>query len=154
VLEKVFQDFGIDFEIEQQEDSPAKLQKLFNNEIQNIDPILFDYYQKLSKNLNSYYFILKTTQKKKSNIVGYARIVEDDFYWNVYEFFIKENFRQLGLGTKLFEFIIDIANLNDFEIRSFALPSDRQAKNFYESNAITAKVLIMEKKRENNRYRP
>ena len=154
MLEKVFQDFGIDFEIEQQEDSPAKLQKLFNNEIQNIDPILFDYYQKLSKNLNSYYFILKTTQKKKSNIVGYARIVEDDFYWNVYEFFIKENFRQLGLGTKLFEFIIDIANLNDFEIRSFALPSDRQAKNFYESNAITAKVLIMEKKRENNRYRP
>ena len=154
MLEKVFQDFGIDFEIEQQEDSPAKLQKLFNNEIQNIDPILFDYYQKLSKNLNSFYFILKTTQKKKSNIVGYARIVEDDFYWNVYEFFIKENFRQLGLGTKLFEFIIDIANLNDFEIRSFALPSDRQAKNFYESNAITAKVLIMEKKRENNRYRP
>ena len=154
MLEKVFQDFGIDFEIEQQEDSPAKLQKLFNNEIQNIDPILFDYYQKLSKNLNSYYFILKTTQKKKSSIVGYARIVEDDFYWNVYEFFIKENFRELGLGTKLFEFIIDIANLNDFEIRSFALPSDRQAKNFYESNAITAKVLIMEKKRENNRYRP
>ena len=154
MLEKVFQDFGIDFEIEQQEDSPAKLQKLFNNEIQNIDPILFDYYQKLSKHLNSYYFILKTTQKKKSNIVGYARIVEDDFYWNVYEFFIKENFRELGLGTKLFEFIIDIANSNDFQIRSFALPSDRQAKNFYESNAITAKVLIMEKKRENNRYRP
>ena len=154
MLEKVFQDFGIDFEIEQQEDSPAKLQKLFNNEIQNIDPILFDYYQKLSKHSNSYYFILKTTQKKKSSTVGYARIVEDDFYWNVYEFFIKENFRQLGLGTKLFEFIIDIANLNDFEIRSFALPSDRQAKNFYESNAITAKVLIMEKKRENNRYRP
>ena len=68
--------------------------------------------------------------------------------------FIKENFRELGLGTKLFEFIIDIANSNNFQIRSFALPSDRQAKNFYESNAITAKVLIMEKKRENNRYRP
>ena len=154
MLEKIFQDFGLDFEIEQQEDSPVKLQKLFNNEIKNIDPILFDYYQKLSENLNSYYFILKTTQNKKSSNVGYARIVEDDFYWNVYEFFIKENFRELGLGTKLFEFIIDIANLNDFEIRSFALPSDRQAKNFYESNAITAKVLIMEKKRENNRYRP
>ena len=154
MLEKVFQDFGIDFEIEQQEDAPVKLQKLFNNEIRNIDLILFDYYQKLSKNFNSYYFILKTTQKKKSSIVGYARIVEDDFYCNVYEFYIKENFRELGLGTKLFEFIIDISNLNNFEIRSFALPSDRKAKNFYESNAITAKVLIMEKKRENNRYRP
>ena len=154
MLEEAFQDFGLDFEIEQQEDSPVKLQKLFNNEIQNIDPIFFDYYQKLSKNLISYYFILKIIEKKKSSIVGYARIVEDDFYWNVYELFIKENFRELGLGTKLFEFIIDISNLNNFEIRSFALPSDRQAKNFYESNAITAKVLIMEKKRENNRYRP
>ena len=154
MLEKVFQDFGIDFEIEQHEESPVELQKLFNKEIQNIDPIFFDYYQKLSKNLISYYFILKIIEKKKSSIVGYARIVEDDFYWNVYELFIKENFRELGLGTKLFEFIIDISNLNNFEIRSFALPSDRQAKNFYESNAITAKVLIMEKKREHNRYRP
>ena len=154
MLEKVFQDFGINFEIEQQENAPVKLQKLFNNEIQNIDPILFDYYQKLSKNFNSSYFILKTIQKSKLRIVGYARIVEDDFYWNIYELFIKKNFRELGLGTKIFEFIIDIAQKNNCEIRSFALPSDRQAKNFYESNAITAKVLIMEKKRENNRYRP
>ena len=154
MLEKVFQDFDIDFEIVQQENSPVELQKLFNIEIQNIDRIFFDYYKELSKNFNSCYFILKSTQKNKSSIVGYARIVEDDFYWNVYEFFIKEDFRELGLGTKLFEFIIDIANMSDYEIRSFALPSDRQAKNFYESNAITAKVLIMEKKRENNRYRP
>ena len=72
----------------------------------------------------------------------------------MYELFIKDNFRELGLGTKLFEFIADNANMKNLEVRSFALPSDRQAKNFYESNAITAKVLIMEKKRENNRYRP
>ena len=81
--EKKFQDFGIDFEIEQQENSPVALQNLFNNEIQNIDSILFDYYQEISKNLDSYYFVLKTSQNGNSDIVGYARILEDDFYWNV-----------------------------------------------------------------------
>ncbi len=154
MLEKKFQDFGINFKIEKQENSPDELQRSFNNEIKNIDSILFDYYQKLSKGFDSNYFVLKIFQKSNDSIVGYARIVEDDFYWNVYELFIKENYRELGLATKLLEFIIDFANLKDYEVRSFALPSDRQAKNFYESNAITAKVLIMEKKRENNRYRP
>ena len=114
----------------------------------------FDYYQKISEDFDSYYFVLKTSQNGNSDIVGYARIQEADFYWNVYELFIKDNFRELGLGTKLFEYIADNANMKNFEVRSFALPSDRQAKNFYESNAITAKVLIMEKKREHNRYRP
>ena len=49
--EKKFQDFGIDFEIEQQENSPVALQGLFNKEIQNIDSVLFDYYQKISETL-------------------------------------------------------------------------------------------------------
>ena len=44
-----------------------------------------------------------------------------DFYWNVYELFIKDNFRELGLGTKLFEYIADNANMKNFEVRSFAL---------------------------------
>ena len=152
--EEIFQDFGLDFGIEEQKNSPLKLQNLFNNEIKNIDTVLFDYYQKLSKNFDSQYFVLNISQKSNLSEIGYARIVEAGFYWNIYELFIKENFRELGLGTKLFEFIGDIANKKDYEIRSFALPSDRQAKNFYESNAITAKVLIMEKKREHNRYRP
>ena len=152
--EEIFQDFGLDFGIKEQKNSPLKLQNLFNNEIKNIDTVLFDYYQKLSKNFDSQYFVLNISQKSNLREIGYARIVEDGFYWNIYELFIKENFRELGLGTKLFEFIGDIANKKDYEIRSFALPSDRQAKNFYESNAITAKVLIMEKKREHNRYRP
>ena len=152
--EEIFQDFGLDFVIKEQKNSPLKLQNLFNNEIKNIDTVLFDYYQKLSKNFDSQYFVLNISQKSNLSEIGYARIVEDGFYWNIYELFIKENFRELGLGTKLFEFIGDIANKKDYEIRSFALPSDRQAKNFYESNAITAKVLIMEKKREHNRYRP
>ena len=51
--EKTFQDFGIDFEIEQQENSPVALQNLFNKEIQNIDSVLFDYYQKIHSNPDS-----------------------------------------------------------------------------------------------------
>ncbi len=81
--------------------------------------------------------VLKTSQNGNSDMVGYARILEDDFYWNVYELFFKDNFRELGLGTKLFEYIADNSNMKNFEVRSFALPSDRQAKNFYESKHST-----------------
>ena len=100
-MHEKFQDFGIDFEIEQQENSPVELQNLFNKEIENIDGVLLNYYQKISKDFDSYYFVLKTSQNKKTSIVGYARILEADLYWNVYELFIKDNFRELGLGTKL-----------------------------------------------------
>ena len=121
MYEKKFQDFGIDFEIEQQENSPVALQNLFNKEIQNIDSVLFDYYQKISETFDSYYFVLKTLQKDNSDIVGYARIQEDDFYWNVYELFIKDNFRELGLGTKLFEYIA--VNANTVSYTHLTLPT-------------------------------
>ena len=39
-------------------------------------------------------------------------------------------------------------------LRTITLPSDRVAKNFYEASGITARVLLMEEKREHNRYRP
>ena len=39
-------------------------------------------------------------------------------------------------------------------LRTVTLPSDRVAKNFYEASGITARVLLMEEKREHNRYRP
>ena len=65
--EKTFQDFGIDFEIEQQENSPVALQNLFNKEIQNIDSVLFDYYQKISEDFDSYYFVLKTSRVAEQN---------------------------------------------------------------------------------------
>tara|TARA_B100001175_G_scaffold281888_1_gene260569 strand:- start:1654 stop:1938 length:285 start_codon:yes stop_codon:yes gene_type:complete len=86
--------------------------------------------------------------------VGYARIVIDEFYWNLYEIFIENDLRELGLGTYLFEYINNLSQSKKADIRTYALPSDRQAKNFYESNSITAKLLIMERKREHNRYRP
>jgi len=154
VFEKKFQDFGLNFEIQETQNSPSKIQSEFNDEINNIDTTLFNYYQKISTQFNSAYFLLKVFLDDKKQTIGYARVVEDDYYWNLYEIFINKNYREMGLGTRLFEYISFVSSKNNFQIRTYALPSDRQAKNFYESNAITAKLLIMEKKREHNRYRP
>ena len=154
MFEKKFQDFGLNFEIQETQNSPSKIQSEFNDEINNIDTTLFNYYQKISTQFNSAYFLLNVFLDDKNQTIGYARVVEDDYYWNLYEIFINKNYREMGLGTRLFEYISFVSSKNNFQIRTYALPSDRQAKNFYESNAITAKLLIMEKKREHNRYRP
>ena len=154
MFEKKFQDFGLNFEIQETQNLPSKIQSEFNDEINNIDTTLFNYYQKISTQFKSAYFLLTVFSDDKQQTIGYARVVEDDYYWNLYEIFINKNYREMGLGTRLFEYISFVSSKNNFQIRTYALPSDRQAKNFYESNAITAKLLIMEKKREHNRYRP
>ena len=148
-----FQDFGLNFQILEKSKSPTKLQKIFVNEIKNIDPVLFKYYQNFIKSFHSIYFVL-SMENTNNKEVGYARVVIDKFYWNLYEIFIENDLRELGLGTYLFEYINNLSQSKNADIRTYALPSDRQAKNFYESNSITAKLLIMERKREHNRYRP
>ena len=154
MFEKKFQDFGLNFEIQETQNPPSKIQSEFNDEINNIDTTLFNYYQKISTQFKSAYFLLNVFLDDNKQTIGYSRVVEDDYYWNLYEIFINKNYREMGLGTRLFEYISFVSSKNNFQIRTYALPSDRQAKNFYESNAITAKLLIMEKKREHNRYRP
>ena len=151
--ESKFQDFGLNFQILEKSKSPTKLQQIFVNEIKNIDPVLFKYYQNFIKSFQSIYFVL-SMENSNNKEVGYARIVIDEFYWNLYEIFIENDLRELGLGTYLFEYINNLSQSKKADIRTYALPSDRQAKNFYESNSITAKLLIMERKREHNRYRP
>ena len=75
-------------------------------------------------------------------------------HFHLVQIYLKEEFRELGLGTQLFKYIKNDAFKRNKKIRTFTLPSDRRAKNFYESNRITARILIMEEKRENSRYRP
>ena len=142
--ESKFQDFGLNFQILKNSKTPTKLQKNFSNEIKNIDPVLFKYYQNFIKSFDSIYFVL-SIESTNNKEVGYARVVE---------IFIENDLRELGLGTYLFEYINNLSQSKKADIRTYALPSDRQAKNFYESNSITAKLLIMERKREHNRYRP
>ena len=125
------------------------LRKEFKDTLSLIDKKIISYYFDLKKNKTIYY-ILKIEEWE----IGYGLIVEDDEYWNLYEIYLKEEFRELGLGTKLFMHIKNDANKCNKRIRTYTLPSDRRSKNFYESNRITARVLIMEEKRENSRYRP
>ena len=114
-----------------------------------IDTKLINYYFDLNKNKTINY-ILKLNNWE----IGYGIILEDEEYWNLYEIYLKEDFRELGFGTQLFLFIKNEAYKCNKKIRTYTLPSDRRAKNFYESNRITARGLIMEEKRENSRYRP
>ena len=154
VHESKFDDFGLTFEISEKSRPPSVLQKKFNSEIGEIDHVFFTYYQNIVKNYESKNYVLTCKAPNNTQDVGYARIVIDDFYWNLYEIFIEHDFRELGLGSQLFEYINNQSKSSKSDIRTYALPSDRQAKNFYESNSITAKLLVMERKREHNRYRP
>jgi GNAT superfamily N-acetyltransferase len=86
--------------------------------------------------------------------IGYAKICDNNSYSLLVEIFVKNEFRQLSLGTFLLDSIREYVKSINSILRTITLPSDRVAKNFYEANGITARVLLMEEKRENNRYRP
>ncbi len=148
VSKSQFKDININFEIKKANLIPKNLQQKFKAELSKIDKELVDYYFK--KNFkNSIIYILYAEDFE----IGYSKIINDEAYWNLYEIYINEDFRELGLGTRIFQYILNDCNKKNKTIRTYTLPSDRKAKNFYESNRITARVLIMEEKRENSRYR-
>tara|TARA_B100000427_G_scaffold74833_1_gene60927 strand:+ start:355 stop:804 length:450 start_codon:yes stop_codon:yes gene_type:complete len=149
VPESKFNELNYTFTIDIVNQISKDLRKEFKDTLSLIDKKIISYYFDLKKNKTIYY-ILKIEEWE----IGYGLIVEDDEYWNLYEIYLKEEFRELGLGTKLFMHIKNDANKCNKRIRTYTLPSDRRSKNFYESNRITARVLIMEEKRENSRYRP
>ena len=144
-----FKDFNINFNIKKENTIPNSLREKFRKELANIDNDIVSYYFDL-KNLNSIIYVLYADE----HVIGYSNINDDSLYWNIYEIFIEEEFRELGLGTKIFQYILKESKKSKKKIRTYTLPSDRKAKNFYESNRITARVLIMEEKRAHSRYRP
>jgi len=143
-----FKDLGFQFSIEIVKNIPIELKNEFKTVLSVIDKELINYYFELKKDPKINYLICI-----EGNQIGYSTLFVDDTYWNVYEIYIKEEFRELGLGTRLFQFIKNNCQNEDKQIRSYTLPSDRRAKNFYESNMITARVLIMEDKRAKSRYK-
>ncbi len=149
VSDNKFNDINISFEIKETDLIPDDLQEKFKNELSKIDLDIINYYFELNNN-NSIKYVLYA----EGNEVGYSILTDENSYWNLFEIYINEEFRELGLGTKLFKYILNECNKNKKTIRTYTLPSDRKAKNFYESNRITARVLIMEEKRANSRYRP
>ena len=86
--------------------------------------------------------------------IGYAKLYQDKEYSLLTEIFVKDEFRELSLGTFLLNCVRAHVETIQSSLRTITLPSDRVAKNFYEASGITARVLLMEEKREHNRYRP
>ena len=147
--ESKFNELNYAFTIDSVDKIPDELRKEFKETLSLIDKKLIDYYFNLNHNISKSYII-----KLDEWEIGYGLLVEDGEYFNLYEIYIKKEFRELGLGTKLFNYINNEIKEKNKKVRTYTLPSDRTAKNFYESNRITARVLIMEEKRENSRYRP
>ena len=143
-----FNDLDYQFSIEKVKDIPIDIKNEFKEDLSEIDKELIKYYFDLNNN-NTINYIISI----ENNYIGYASIFEDEKYWNLYEIYIKKEFRELGLGTRLFELIKNDTEKVNKKIRTYTLPSDRRAKNFYESNRITARILIMEEKRTNSRYK-
>jgi len=144
-----FIDFGLTFTILKTEKVDQQLLNDFYSELSEVDKDLISYYKNLNFEMETYYII-----KSSEYAIGYARLVIEKLYANLLEIFITSEFRELGLGTKLLNFITEDLKKNKLKFRAVVLPSDRTAKNFYESNSITARMIIMEEKRENSRRRP
>ena len=142
-------DFNKEFLLHKNTEPSTRLVNNFFDELSNIDESLIEYYKKLSFN-ESVSFVLEC----ENEMIGYARLVENHNYFLLSEIFIMKDFRELGLGSFILSSIRNYVQDLKIPLRTVTLPSDRQAKNFYEANGITARILLMEEKREKNRTRP
>jgi len=142
-------DFNKEFLLHKNTEPSTRLVNNFFDELSNIDESLIEYYKKLTFN-ESVSFVLEC----ENEMIGYARLVENHNYFLLSEIFIMKDFRELGLGSFILSSIRNYVQDLKLPLRTVTLPSDRQAKNFYEANGITARILLMEEKREKNRTRP
>ena len=144
-----FENFNYKFSITTTDTAPAELRSSFIEEMNQIDNIMINHYLSLEF-IKKIYFVL--TQEDVN--IGYGCGVIENGFLTIYELFVLPEYRELGFGTKIFNEIRTFTDTRHLKIRSITLPSDRTGKNFYESNLITARALVMEEKRENSRYRP
>ena len=144
-----FENFNYKFSITSTDTAPAGLRSSFIEEMNQIDNIMINHYLSLEF-IKKIYFVL--TQEDVN--IGYGCGVIENGFLTIYELFVLPEYRELGFGTKIFNEIRTFTDTSNLKIRSITLPSDRTGKNFYESNLITARALVMEEKRENSRYRP
>jgi GNAT superfamily N-acetyltransferase len=144
-----FENFNFKFSITTTDTAPAELRSSFIEEMNQIDNIMINHYLSLEF-IKKIYFVL--TQEDVN--IGYGCGVIENGFLTIYELFVLPEYRELGFGTKIFNEIRTFTDTSNLKIRSITLPSDRTGKNFYESNLITARALVMEEKRENSRYRP
>ena len=142
-------DFNYTFTVETDKNIPDNLTGLFFKRMYEIDKNLIDYYINLELSESKNFLLLCDNES-----IGYAKLFSEKEYSLLTEIFIKEEFRELSLGTFLLNCVRDYVQSIQSSLRTVTLPSDRTAKNFYEASGITARILFMEEKREHNRYRP
>ncbi len=141
-------DFNKEFLLQPVVKINEELESEFIKQISSIDHDLIEYYKKLDFENPSFYQLSCETLP-----IGYVKTFIQNKYRILTEIFIVQNFRELGLGTFVLNSIREEVKKEDMPLRTVTLPSDRIAKNFYEASGITARVLLMEEKRDKPRFR-
>ena len=141
-------DFNKEFLLQSVLKINEQLESQFIKQIGSIDYDLIEYYKKLDFANPSFYQLTCETLP-----IGYVKTFLQNKYRILTEIFIVQNFRELGLGTFVLNSIREEVKKEDMPLRTVTLPSDRIAKNFYEASGITARVLLMEEKRDKRRLR-
>ena len=142
-------DFGKSFKLEIAQETNKEIQNKFFNELSKIDKDLIEYYKSFSTPEDKYFNLYAD-----DNIIGYSKLTFQFDYAVLSEIYILGECRELGLGTFMLNSIRSYLEDLKIKLRTITLPSDRTGKNFYEASGITARILLMEEKRDNNRYRP
>ena len=142
-------DFGKTFKIVLTEEPNKKIKNEFLIELSSIDKQLIEYYKSINSSDEKYFNLYSDNE-----LIGYSKLVFQFDYAVLSEIYILNNYRELGLGTFMLNSIRTYLDGLSIKLRTITLPSDRTAKNFYEANGITARILLMEEKRDKTRYRP
>ena len=141
-------DFNKEFLLQPVLKIDEELESQFIKHISLIDNDLIEYYKKLEFENPVFYELTCETLP-----IGYVKTFTQNKYRILTEIFIIQNFRELGLGTFALNSIRSEVKKENMPLRTVTLPSDRIAKNFYEASGITARLLLMEEKRDKPRFR-
>ena len=142
-------DFGKSFKIVITEEPNKEIKNKFLNDLSSIDNQLIEYYKSINYTDEKYFNLYSD-----NDLIGYSRLIFQYEYAVLSEIYVLNEFRELGLGTFMLNSIRSYLDELNIKLRTITLPSDRTAKNFYEANGITARILLMEEKRDKTRYRP
>ena len=141
-------DFGKSFKILITEEPHKEIKDKFFNDLSSIDKQLIEYYKSINSPDQKYFNLYS-----EDNLIGYSRLIFQLEYAVLSEIYVLNDYRELGLGTFMLNSIRSYLDELNIKLRTITLPSDRIAKNFYEANGITARILLMEEKRDKTRYR-
>ena len=143
-----YTDFGKTFTIDLNDIPNSAIQNKFYNSLSEIDNEIVEYYKTLITDDEIYFNLYLDSLQ-----IGYSKIVNEHNYALRVEIYVIEEYQELGLGTFMLNTIRKYLNEKSIKLRTITLPGDRIAKNFYEANGITARVLLMEEKRDKSRNR-